>query len=32
VQITANYQNGSDVLGFVNTATITGAFAPATGS
>ena len=32
VQITGNYQNGADVLSFVNTATITGVFNAATGT
>jgi large repetitive protein len=32
VQITANYVNGEDVLGFTNTATITGSFNAATGT
>src|SRR5204862_178422 len=32
VQITGNYVNGEDVLGFTNTAHITGVFAPATGT
>ncbi len=32
VQITANYQNGEDVLSFTNTGTITGTFTPATGT
>ena len=32
VQITANYANGEDVLGFVNAGGITGSFAPATGT
>jgi hypothetical protein len=31
VQITGNYQNNQDVLGFVNTTNITGNFVPATG-
>ena len=31
VQITGNYQNGQDVLGFTDTATITGVFTPASG-
>ena len=32
VQITTNYENGSDVLDFADTATITGVFAAATGT
>jgi Bacterial Ig domain/Bacterial cadherin-like domain len=32
VQITANYQNGADVLSFTNMLGITGVFAPATGT
>src|SRR5262249_35816694 len=32
VQITGNYQNGEDVLAFVNTASITGNFNPANGA
>ncbi len=31
-QITGNYQNGADVLSFVNTPNITGIFTPATGT
>lgn len=30
-QVTGNYQNGEDLLSFVDTATITGVFVPATG-
>jgi uncharacterized repeat protein (TIGR01451 family) len=32
VRITGNYQNGEDVLSFVDTANITGVFTPATGT
>ncbi|WP_163535947.1 hypothetical protein, partial [Klebsiella pneumoniae] len=32
VQITGNYINGQDLLGFTDTATITGAFDAATGT
>src|SRR6185295_8237750 len=32
VQITGNYQNGEDLLAFVNTASITGNFNPANGT
>ncbi|MEM7067356.1 MAG: choice-of-anchor C family protein [Pseudomonadota bacterium] len=32
IQITGNYQNGQDILAFVDTATITGSFVAATGT
>ena len=32
IQITANYQNGQDVLSFTNTASITGSWNAATGT